>query len=87
MKRFWLALLLGCLTAPVAAQAPPGGGSVSVVTDGTTTVQFPVTIDFTSGATVTASGSTARVAVSGGGSGCTVSGTSGQIVYNSGSSG
>jgi len=41
------------------------------VTDGTNTVTGVTEIDFTSGATVTASGATAQVAVSGGGGGQT----------------
>lgn len=44
-----------------------GAGSVNIVTDGTTTVTNPSTIDFTSGATVTnLGGGVAGVAVTGG---------------------
>jgi hypothetical protein len=46
-----------------------GGGSAIDVTDGITTVAAVTEINFTSGATVTASGSSAHVAISGGGGG------------------
>ena len=58
--------LISTTTSAVTIPSLPGG-SISV-TDGTTTVDPASVVDFTSNATVTRSGTTAEVAVSGGGS-------------------
>lgn len=61
-------------------QPGSGSGTPLSVTDGSTTVKPCDAIDFTSGATVTASGTTAQVAVNGGGSVPTA-----RLTFNAGS--
>ncbi len=67
------------------AYAPGGGGSTGVTSLNTLT--GAITLAAGTNITLTTSGNTITIAASGGGSGCSVSGTSGQLVYNNGSSG